>query len=141
MNSQSAARSDVTDRPDGSIGEEISQPSVSVESASKVAKLYRTKRLFFRFEIGTRKVTRTSPASAGDLQAAPAGKPAAGAAPMLVAAPKAQAMALGPNPIPPGQPQAAGTPGSSDSTRSIYTDVTVGVTDMPPPDPPGPPRY
>jgi hypothetical protein len=123
---------EATDPPGGSPGEETSQYGTSTETVSKVVKQYRTKRLFFRFEIGTRKVTGPLLGSAGELQTGSA----ASAPPTLVAAPKALAAgAAGPM----VHPQATGISGSSQTTRSVYSDITAGVTDMPPPSPPGPP--
>src|ERR1700704_6638415 len=104
MNSQSAAQTDADERASSSPAEESSNTGADAKTSSKVVKAYRTKQLFFHFEIGVTK-TRNQPCSASSQVPQPM-RQAAGPQPVLVGVPKPQALAAmpdafaAPNPLP-----------------------------------------
>ncbi|HVR09687.1 MAG TPA: hypothetical protein VMW75_16715 [Thermoanaerobaculia bacterium] len=142
MSTQSAALSGKDDQVGNSPAKEGSNTGASVETSSKVAKTFRTQRLFWHIEIGL-VTTRTQPEPAPYQHAQqPAQETAAQPVRTFpTGAPKAQALApemgvagaLAPAPV-------TGTAhGISETTKKVYFDMTAGKTDMPPPNPPGPP--
>jgi hypothetical protein len=141
MSTQSAALSGTDERAGSSPVDESSNTGTSAETSSKVAKLYRTKRFFWRFEIGM-VTTRTQPFRAGYQQAQQPVREAA-AQPVLAfssGAPKPQALMPEMGVAAVMAPPAGSNSGTSETTRRVYGDWTAGVTDMPPPNPPGPPK-
>ncbi|HEV3458900.1 MAG TPA: hypothetical protein VHG32_20305 [Thermoanaerobaculia bacterium] len=110
-----------------------------METSSKVA-LYKTNRLFLRFEIGI-VIRRKQSGSPPYLQAQQPPREG-GAQPVLAfsaGAPKPQALAPEMGVVAPMALAAGTAPGTSETTIGLYADGTGGKTGMPPPDPPGPP--
>ena len=139
MSSQNAPLKGPDDQEGSSLTRESSNKDTNVETASKVA-LFKTSRLFLRFEIGV--VIRRKQSGSALYQQAPqppretAGQPVLALA-FPASAPKAQAAEMG---VAPPMALAAGTaPSTSETTFGLYADGTGGKTDMPPPIPPGPP--
>lgn len=138
MNSQSAAQTDADERECSSPGEESANTGADAKTSSKIMKSFRTKQLFFHFEIG---VTKTRPQPCGASSQAPQPmRQAAGNQPVLVVAPKPQALAADTLAAPDPSPPATTSSDSSPSTSTIHMTASVGVTDMPPVIYPGPPK-
>ena len=141
MSTQTAALSGTDDRAGSSLLGESSNTDTGTEISTKVAKLYETKRLFLRFEIGM-VTTRTQSGGPAYRQAQPPAREAA--QPVLAfsaGAPKPQALApeMGVAAVPAPAPAAGTDPSTSETTRKVYFDLTGGKTGMPPPIPPSPP--
>lgn len=138
MSSQSAAQTDADERVSSSPGEESSNTGADAKTSGKIVKSYRTKQLFFHFEIGVTK-TRSQPGGTSS-QAPPPIRQPAGAQPVLVGAPKPQALAAMADAFAvPNPPLPPGGPSPSSSASKIHVSASFGVTDMPPPIYPGPP--
>ncbi len=129
----------------GYAGEGSPSTGTTVETSQKVGQLYRTKRLFWRFEIGT-VTTRKRPDCAYPEAQQPVREPVAqpvrafpaGAPKALAAAPEMGVAAAMAPALPPAPGGANG--GTTETQWKVYFDMTAGTTDMPPPDPPGPPK-
>jgi hypothetical protein len=143
MSTQSAAMSGKDDRACNSPVGESSNTGASVETSSKVAKRFRTQRLFWHIEIGL-VTTRTQPEPAPYQHTQQPAQEAA-AQPVRTfptGAPKAQALVVPEMGVAGAMAPATVTgtaPGISETTKRVYFDMTAGKTDMPPPNPPGPP--
>ena len=140
MNSQSAAQTDADEQASSSPCEESSNTGADAKTSSTIVKSYRTKQLFFHFEIGVTK-TRTQPGGASS-QASPPMRQPAGVQPVLVGAPKPQPVAAMVGAPAPADPMPMDIPSAnpSSSTSTVHVTASVGVTDMPPVIYPGPPK-